>query len=113
MNFLLSVFLAATSMFHAELKSAMPAQNSTLDKSPTMVMLTFTEDVNVKVSTLSVMKSDSSVNEKLTVKPGNDKATFMGTVTKTLAAGKYMVKWHTASADDGHVTSGSYWFTVK
>jgi methionine-rich copper-binding protein CopC len=112
MNFLLTLALAATSFFHTELKSSMPAKGEALAKSPKMVMLTFTEGVVVGVSKISILKSDSTEVEKLVVTKGGDAATIMGTVTKVLPAGKYIVRWQTA-ADDGHAAKSAFAFSVK
>lgn len=110
MNALFTVAFAATAMFHTALKSSMPARGSTVP-SPAKISLTFTEGVVVAQSAISILKPDSSLVEKLVVKATQDPATFEAAVTKTLAPGKYLVRWKTGS-DDGHVVRGVYGFTV-
>ncbi len=107
---LLSIALALTSLFHTALKSSIPAKGSSV-ASPAVVSLTFTEAINVKLTTIMITKPDSSVVESLVVPTGPAAATVGGKVTKTLVAGKYLVKWKTAS-DDGHVVRGVIPFTV-
>ena len=103
--------LAAAAIPHTELKTAVPAQHGTVKQSPVKVTLTFSEDVNTKLSTISILKPDSTEVEKLVVKVGPTAATFEGAVTHPLAAGKYLVRWKTVS-DDGHAVRGAYDFTV-
>jgi methionine-rich copper-binding protein CopC len=107
---LLAATTVASGAFHTELKSSMPAKNSS-GASPTKVTLTFTEDVNVAVSAIAILKSDSTEVAKLLVKATSDAATIEGAVIKPLAAGKYLVRYRTASAD-GHAVRGSFGFTV-
>lgn len=115
MKLLLALGAAATvggAAFHAMLKSSVPARNSTVVTSPAKVTLTFSEGITVAVSTISILKADSSVVEKLAVKGTSDPAVVEGAVAKPLAPGKYIVRWRTASSDDGHVTRGVFAFTV-
>ena len=111
MNSLLTVVFALTSLFHTALKSSIPAKGST-GASPAAVSLTFTESINVKLTTIAITKADSSVVESLVVPTGPAAETVGAKVTKALAAGKYLIKWKTAS-DDGHVVRGVIPFTVS
>ena len=110
MHSLLTIAVAIASLFHTALKSSIPAKGSSV-ASPTAVSLTFTEAVNVKLTTIAITKPDSSVVEALVVPTGPPAATVGGKVTNALAPGKYLVKWKTAS-DDGHVVRGVIPFTV-
>jgi methionine-rich copper-binding protein CopC len=100
----------ATGVFHTELKSSTPAKNST-GPSPAKVTLTFTENVNAAVSAISILKSDSTEVAKLVVAATPDSATIEGAVATPLAAGKYLIRYRTASAD-GHAVRGTFGFTV-
>jgi hypothetical protein len=110
MNSLLTLALAFTSLFHTALKSSIPARGAAVT-SPKMVSLTFTEAVNVNLTTIAIVKPDSSVVETLVVKHGVPAATVSAPVLKPIAAGRYLVRWKTA-ADDGHVVRGTIVFTV-
>ena len=107
---LFSVALAVASLFHTALKSSIPAKGAAV-ASPKTVSLTFTEAVNVNLTTLAITKTDSSVVESLVVPKGAPAATVSAPVTKTLAAGKYLIRWKTVS-DDGHVVRSVIPFTV-
>lgn len=111
MNSLLTVAFALVSMFHTALKSSVPARGS-VGRSPVAVSLTFTESINVKLTTIAITKPDSSVVEALVVPTGPSAETVGGKVTKPLAPGKYLIKWKTAS-DDGHVVRGMIPFAVS
>lgn len=112
MNSLFTLAFALTALFHTALKSSIPAKGTTVP-SPTRVSLTFTEPVNVNLSTIVIMKPDSiAVVESLIVAKGPAAATFMAPVIKALLPGKYLIKWKTAS-DDGHAVRGIIPFTVS
>jgi methionine-rich copper-binding protein CopC len=104
------VSIATATMFHTELKSSIPAKNSS-GPAPTAVSVTFSEAVKVAVSSLSILKSDSTLVEKLVIKEKADAATFGAPVTKPLTPGKYLVRYRTVS-DDGHAVSGYIPFSV-
>lgn len=104
------VSVATATMFHAELKSSIPARSSS-GPAPTSVSLTFTEDVKVALSRISILTTDSALVEKLVIKDKRDAATFGAPITKPLAPGKYLVSWATVS-DDGHAVKGSIPFAV-
>lgn len=111
MNLLFAIALAATSFFHATLKSSNPARNAVV-AAPTEVSLTFTEKVNAALSSINILKADSSQVEKLVVKTTSDPARIEGDVTTKLAPAKYLIQWKTVSAD-GHVVRSVFGFTVK
>ena len=104
------VSMATATMFHAELKSSIPARNSS-GAAPTSVSLTFSEPVKVALSRISILKADSALVEKLVIKEKKDAATFGAPITKPLAPGKYLVSWATVS-DDGHAAKGFIPFSV-
>jgi methionine-rich copper-binding protein CopC len=109
---ILALGLAGRAFAHAHLKSATPADKSTVKSSPGELDLTFTEGLNLKFSGIKVTGAD-----KTAVKLGNsmlmqNDTVLMVPVSETLGAGTYTVEWHALSTD-GHKTNGSYTFTVK
>ena len=111
MKFVLVISLAALALFHTALKSSIPARGAVVT-APAMVSLTFTEKVNAALSSISILKADSSEVEKLAVKATTDPARIEGAVKTRLAAGRYIVRWKTVSAD-GHAVRNVFAFTVK
>ncbi|MFS8115433.1 copper homeostasis periplasmic binding protein CopC [Rhizobium jaguaris] len=108
----LAIGLAGQAFAHAQLKSAIPADKSTVKSSPSELDLTFNEGLNLKFSGIKVTGPD-----KAAIKLGNpmlmqSDTVLMVPVPETLSAGTYTVEWHALSTD-GHKTSGSYTFTVK
>lgn len=111
MNVLLAVFLAAGSFFHTALKASKPAKDAVV-AAPTEVSLTFTERVNAALSSIIILKADSSQVEKLVVKATSDPAQIEGAVSTRLVPARYAIRWKTVSAD-GHVVRGVFGFAVK
>ncbi|AYG63319.1 copper homeostasis periplasmic binding protein CopC [Rhizobium jaguaris] len=106
-----SLAFAGHAFAHAQLKSAVPAADSTVKQAPSELDLTFSEGLNFKFSGVKVTGPG-----KAAVKTGegmlmNGDSTLMVPITDKLTAGKYTVEWHALSAD-GHKTNGTYSFTV-
>lgn len=113
MKFLIATILAAGSFFHTALKSSNPAKGAVvISPAPAVISLTFTEKVNAALSSISILKADSSEVEKLVVKPTSDPARIEGAIRTRLAPARYIVRWKTVSAD-GHVVRNVFGFTVK
>ena len=109
---ILALGLAGQAFAHAHLKSATPADNSTVKSSPSELDLTFTEGLNLKFSGIKVTgpgKTAVKLGDSMLMQ--ND-TVLMVPVSETLSAGTYTVEWHALSTD-GHKTNGSYTFTVK
>lgn len=113
MNPVIVTLLAAGTLFHAMLKSSIPARGAMLAQSPTQVTLVFTEGVNLAGTSATILRNDSSVVARLALKRGGNADTVRAPVTTTLAPGKYLIRWRAAAADDGHRTTGVVDFSVK
>lgn len=111
MNSLYTIALVAASFYHTALKSSSPAKDAIVP-APATVSLTFTEKVNAALSSIIILKTDSSQVEKLVVKATSDPARIEGAVTTKLAPARYLIRWKTVSAD-GHVVRNVFGFTVK
>ena len=109
---LICLGLAGPAFGHADLKSATPAEGSTVAMPPTEVDLKFSEDLNLRFSGVTITgpnKTTVPVGEAMLM-DGN--TTLMVPISGPLGAGTYTVVWHVLSAD-GHKTHGSYTFTLK
>ena len=97
---------------HAHLKTAAPANQSTVT-SPTTIRGDYTEGLNIAFSSMTVTGADGKALDlgKAALVPGNDKAMDLA-VSKPLPAGRYVVTWR-ALSKDGHKTEGKWSFTVK
>ena len=105
---LCSVVAAAPCMAHAKLQSSMPANNAKLAQAPKTLTLNFNETAQLAV--LKLVRDGQEIPVPL------DKGAKAGqTFTLTLPAlspGTYTVHWSAMAVDDGHVTKGSFTFSI-
>jgi hypothetical protein len=95
-------------MAHAKLQSSTPADNSQLAAAPKALTLNFSESAQLAVLKLTTNGKDIPVTVDKTAKASQ---TFTLPLP-ALAPGKYTVQWSAVAADDGHVTKGSFVFSV-
>jgi methionine-rich copper-binding protein CopC len=100
--------LANVSKGHARLVASSPAGGAQVGESPHVVTLSYDEAVKLARLTLTgdgktiTVPVDSSA-------PG---AKFVTVPMPPLAPGAYELHWTALSTDDGHVTKGTFTFTV-
>ena len=107
---LLGLVVAGPASAHAFLKTATPAVGSIVQQAPSQVLITFTEGVEPRFSTIAVQDAtgaNMADGAPHTVGDGQHLAVAL----KTLPPGVYKVIWH-ATAIDTHKTEGSFTFTV-
>lgn len=102
------LMLAAPAFGHAKLRSSMPAADAQLQVAPKSLTLNFSEAVRLAVLTLGFDGKDIP----LTVDRKGPAAPQVIVALPALAAGKYQVRWSAISEDDGHVTKGTFSFTI-
>lgn len=93
---------------HARLQSSIPAADAQLAKAPPTLTLNFSEQAQLAV--LKLVSSGASV--PITVDRGAKPASTVIVALPALKPGKYQVQWSAIAADDGHITKGSFYFTV-
>ncbi len=103
----LTVPLAAGA--HAHLLRSTPAAASVLAVAPAQLQLDFSE--TAVLTSLSLERSGDPVRQKLTPRPGAPQARLVIELPP-LVAGSYLVRWRALSAD-GHISSGSFGFTLQ
>lgn len=95
---------------HAALLGSDPAQGTVVDKAPTEVTLTFSEQVALSDGSLQVL--DPQGRRVDTGKPSNLSGTMYGVQVRTgLPKGTYTVTYQVVSADS-HPVSGAFTFSV-
>jgi methionine-rich copper-binding protein CopC len=100
--------LAGPCMAHAKLQSSSPAQDAHLTAPPKTLTLTFNEAAQV-----AVLKLISGGKEIPIAVDKSAKASPSFTYPlPALAPGSYTVQWTAMAADDGHVTKGSFVFSI-
>jgi methionine-rich copper-binding protein CopC len=90
---------------------AEPAANATITASPSVIRLFFTEEPQVKVTTVRLL--DASEKERPLEVPyaETDTKVVAATLKGPIQPGAYKVVWR-AMAKDGHVVSGNFTFTL-
>jgi methionine-rich copper-binding protein CopC len=107
--FALSLSVAAAPCFaHAKLESSTPAGNAQLAAAPQTLMLKFNEAATIAVLKLISAGKEIPIPVDKSAKPDR---TFTFSLPR-LAPGSYTVQWSVVAADDGHVTKGSFSFTI-
>jgi copper resistance protein C len=100
--------MAGPCMAHAKLQSSSPAKDAHLTEAPKALTLTFNE-----AAQLAVLKLTSGAKEIPIPVDKNAKASPSFTFPlPVLAPGSYTVQWTAVAADDGHVTKGSFAFSI-
>jgi len=93
---------------HAKLTSSVPADNSQVASAPKVLMLTFNEAATLAVLKLVSAGKEIPIPLDKSSKPGREFTLSL----PALAPGSYVVQWSAVAADDGHVTKGSFTFTI-
>lgn len=107
-----ALITAGVAWAHADQVRSNPAPNSTLDAPPARVTVWFSEPVEPGFSTITVLYEDGSTADagNNLVSPADQ--TQLSVSLKETRNGTYIVSWRALSAVDGHLTSGSYVFSV-
>jgi copper transport protein len=110
----LVLLLPATSEAHAILLQSDPANSAILKSPPSQVRMWFSEDLNPTFSTAQVISGGNRqrVDTQDAHVPSNNSREMDLSLSPNVAPGTYIVIWRTQSADDGHVLSGSFLFSV-
>jgi len=95
---------------HAHLKRAKPAAGSTVTPSPTEVVVTFTEKLEAKFSSIEVQNGQGAPMQTGATTL-SDNATELRTALKPLPPGTYKVIWRVLAVDT-HRAQGSFTFKV-
>lgn len=101
------LMLCGPAFGHAKLLATVPSADAQLQAAPKTLSLSFNEEVHA-VLTLTTGGKDIP----LTVDRAAPAASQVSVALPPLPAGKYQVQWSALSADDGHVTKGTFSFTV-
>ncbi len=103
---------AAPALAHANLERSEPAANSVQRTPPPLVRLWFTEDIESSFSSVQVLDmSGSQVDKRDSQRMPNDSKGLQVSLDP-LPQGLYTVAWKATSAVDGHLTAGSFSFTI-
>lgn len=101
---------------HASPTTYSPTPNQVIKSSqplPDKVTITFTERPEIRASSIKVIDQNNDRVDKNDLKNGeSDKVLTVSLDSSKIAPGIYTVNWSVLSKDDGHITKGSYVFTI-
>ena len=106
----LLLLLPAGAFAHSELKTALPADGSTVIGSPPEIVLTFTAALNPSKSSITLNGPDGGAEIAMAGVDAKDN-TKMGLSPPPLAPGAYEIRW-TSTSTDGDILRGVVHFTV-
>lgn len=110
-----ALFLAAFPQFvlaHATPLQYVPAASSVLSQAPSEVQIHFSERVEPRVSSITVLAPDGSRADLSDSGPDPADSRIYRVGLKDRGPGTYTVSWQVISADDGHFAKGAYVFSV-
>src|SRR5439155_11375074 len=97
---------------HALLRASDPAGGAQLSKSPSSVVLTFTEDPDTSLSIVHVVDQNGNNVEKGKARAAPGEPADLAVGVGSLSNAVYTVSWRVVSRVDGHVTAGAFAFGV-
>jgi methionine-rich copper-binding protein CopC len=100
--------MAGPCVAHAKLQGSSPAKDAQLAEPPKTLTLTFNEAAQVAVLKLTGGGKEIPIPVDKSAK-ASPSFTFP---LPALAPGSYTVQWTAVAADDGHVTKGSFAFSI-
>ncbi len=109
---LVFLFAAPRVYAHANLVRSDPPANSAQRTSPPRVQLFFSEAVEPGFSTIAVLDRAGAQSDRRDTRGIAGNAQGLEVSLNELRRGLYTVAWQVLSAVDGHVTKGSFVFTV-
>jgi methionine-rich copper-binding protein CopC len=107
---LTGTFVPQAVLAHAHLRSASPAAGSSVSPAPPEVVLSFSETLEPKFSSIDVRDAKGVSVRSGETRPG-ERATDLRVGLKPLPPGTYKVIWRVLSVDT-HRTNGSFTFRV-
>ena len=105
------LLLAVPAFAHSHPVTMLPAADSTVS-APGKVEIHFSEGLEPKFSSITVVSAEGHVVTKETSKLDDADNKHLWLALPALTPGLYTVKW-VAAAVDGHRSTGEYKFTVK
>ncbi|MGH9913540.1 MAG: copper resistance CopC family protein, partial [Nitrososphaeraceae archaeon] len=116
--FLIGNLIPLSVYSHANPTSYTPQSNSVVGENGTLpekVVIIYSERLEPKASYIRVTNSDNERVDKndYEVSSNNPRESSISMDTSKLEPGIYTVSWLALSRDDGHITKGSYVFTVS
>ena len=97
---------------HAKLRSISPSDGTQLDRTPSEIKLTFTEPVEVTLSSVKIVDPAGSNLQSMHGRPVAGDRRSCVVPLGPLEPGAYVIEWRVVSAD-GHAMTGTSRFTIR
>lgn len=110
----LAVLAGPGASAHALVGSSDPAAGATLTTSPSQIVITFTEQPDLKRSLIQVLDTSGKIlaGGPPQAVPGQPPTVTRVPVTTVLPKGVYTVSWKSISVVDGHLATGAFAFGI-
>jgi LPXTG-motif cell wall-anchored protein len=112
----LSLSVLQVAFAHAKIDHCTPAASSTVAQAPGQVACVMSEEIDTKLSTMSVWDaSGTQVDKKdahVDLYDPDHKTLLVSLDPAAMNNGIYTVKYHTVTPDDGGITDGTFQFVV-
>ncbi|WP_322802249.1 copper resistance protein CopC [Thermoflexus sp.] len=113
----LSGLVAYTAHAHAEIDRCEPSPGSSILSPPSEVRCWFTEELDPKGSTLSVLDAEGNAVDRgdahVDLNDPDRKQLVVSLDPGRMKPGTYTVRWRTRSAEDGDIAEGTFVFTLQ
>lgn len=103
--------LSAAPVMHLRLVKSVPGSGEIVTNMPTEIRLWFSQKPEVGLTTIKLLREDSTVVELGKVVRTEDSLSVRAPLEKALVPGTYLVNWRSVSKD-GHAVRGSYHFNM-
>jgi len=104
----LSLLWSIPCLSHARLQSSVPAANAQLARVPSTLTLNFSEQAQLAVLKLTA----AGISVPVAIDRGAKPSSTVVVALPALKPGTYRVEWSAIANDDGHITKGSFSFTL-
>ena len=105
------VLMTTAFAMHLRLVKSVPSSGEALANMPTEIRLWFSQKPEVGLTTIKLLREDSTVVELGKVVRTSDTLSVRASLDKALVPGTYLVTWRSVSKD-GHAVRGSYNFNM-
>ena len=103
---------ARPALAHAELVISDPPANAILPAAPERITLTFSESVEPGFTQAQVLDAQRQRVDKGDARLSDDRHSLSLGLNTPFPDGTYLVSWRALSSVDGHITAGSFPFTI-
>jgi methionine-rich copper-binding protein CopC len=111
-SLLLALLGTSAALAHAALDMVTPADKSTVQGSPTEIVMTFVQNLDPAKSSIKVADAAGKVVVQGGTVPAGNKREMDLAITTPLAPGAYEIRWTTFSTEDQEQARGTTTFTV-